>query len=328
MSKFTDRLWREIVHEHGAELAELAAPESKHSRRARPRVLAGTSVALAGIGAAAVLLLSAAGGSPAYAVTRNHDGTVSVALRQLSAIPQLNAKLAALDVRAQVVPILSGCNASVVRMKLLRKGVRLDSNRVVHITRVAGARFDPRAIPRGKLLVIAAWKRGQRIYTAPPKTMAGIAAPACLPVPAPAVAARRRHCAPRRSPAPGARTAPAVGRDARQARASDRQGQADGQEPEAPGPRHRHALRPRGGAGAAPAAGQGARSAARSARPAGQRIAAGQGPGPARRPPAPKPGRRPATGTRCRQSSCPRARARRGAVLTPKPKPKPHGSRR
>jgi hypothetical protein len=186
MSKFTDRLWREIVHEHGAELAQLAAPEGKQSRRARPRVVAGTSLALAGICAAAVLLLSAAGGSPAYAVTRNHDGTVSVALRQLSAIPQLNAKLAALDVRAQVVPILSGCNASVVRMKLLRKGGRLDSNQVIRFTRVAGARFDPRAIPRGKLLVIAAWKRGQHVYTGPQKTVAGVAAPACLPVPAPA----------------------------------------------------------------------------------------------------------------------------------------------
>ena len=206
MGKFTDRLWREIVHEHGAELAELAAPENKHSRRARPRVVAGTSLALAAIGAAAVLLLSAASGSPAYAVTRNHDGTVSVALRRLSAIPELNARLAALDVRAQVVPIVSGCNAHAVRM-LNPKAARLSTSPVLRIARPAGARFDPRAIPPGKLLVIGAWKRGQRIYTGPPKTFPRVAAPACLPVlvPAPALCAkaiaRGRMLTPRPLPA-------------------------------------------------------------------------------------------------------------------------------
>ena len=76
MSKFKDRLWRELVRDHGKDLAQITRPEVKRSRRARPRVLAGTSLGLAGVRAAVVLAVGAASTSPAFAVTPNHDGTV------------------------------------------------------------------------------------------------------------------------------------------------------------------------------------------------------------------------------------------------------------
>ncbi len=74
MSKFEDRLWREIVRKHGADLAEMTRSASKQAPRARPRVLAGTSVGLAVAGVAAALVLSAANSPPAFAVSRNADG--------------------------------------------------------------------------------------------------------------------------------------------------------------------------------------------------------------------------------------------------------------
>ena len=55
MSKFKDRLWRELVREHGADLAQIRRPAAKHARRARPRVLAGTTLGLAGAGTALAL---------------------------------------------------------------------------------------------------------------------------------------------------------------------------------------------------------------------------------------------------------------------------------
>ena len=47
MSKFKDRLWREIVREHGADLAQIQ-DGARQPRRARPRVLAGTASAWRG----------------------------------------------------------------------------------------------------------------------------------------------------------------------------------------------------------------------------------------------------------------------------------------
>ena len=85
MSKFEDRLWRELVRRHGADLAQMTRPGSKRAQRARPRLLAGTSVALAGVLSAVALVLSAASSPPAFAVNRNPDGTVTVAIHQISA---------------------------------------------------------------------------------------------------------------------------------------------------------------------------------------------------------------------------------------------------
>ena len=72
MSKFEDHLWREVVRQHGHDLepAPPSPPRVKPPlRRARPRVLAGTTLGLAAVGAALALVLGAASSSPAFAVT-------------------------------------------------------------------------------------------------------------------------------------------------------------------------------------------------------------------------------------------------------------------
>jgi hypothetical protein len=79
--------------------------------RARPRLLAGTTIGAAGTGAVLAIVLSAAGSSPAFAVTRNSDGSYSVTLRSLSAIPAANRTLAKMGLRAALVQRPAHCPA-------------------------------------------------------------------------------------------------------------------------------------------------------------------------------------------------------------------------
>ena len=105
MSEFEDNLWLEVVHEHGNELARTGRTVHKHGRATRPQLLAGTTVGLAAMATAAALLLGASTSPPAFAVTRNPDGTVTVNLMKLSGIAGANEKLAAMGVRAQIVAL-------------------------------------------------------------------------------------------------------------------------------------------------------------------------------------------------------------------------------
>jgi hypothetical protein len=100
MSKFTDHLWSDLVQEHGPTLAHAERPEPGRSGRARllrrPRVLAGSTLGLAGVGAALLLALGGtAATTPAFAVTRSSDGSVLVHLNYVKDLnlPQLDAKL-------------------------------------------------------------------------------------------------------------------------------------------------------------------------------------------------------------------------------------------
>ena len=115
MTKFTDNLWRDLVHEHGATLAEADRPEPGRSRvLRRPRILAGSSLGLAGVGAALVLALGGSTAAPAFAVTRAHDGSVLLHLNYNANqnLPQANAKLASLGVGEAVTIYMAAGAAS------------------------------------------------------------------------------------------------------------------------------------------------------------------------------------------------------------------------
>jgi hypothetical protein len=103
MTKFTDNLWHDLASEHGPALAQAAGPRPGRARRARPRVLAGGTLAVAGVGAALALVLTSASGTAAFAVTESGNGSVLVTLNQTEALPQANAKLAAMGFHEGVV---------------------------------------------------------------------------------------------------------------------------------------------------------------------------------------------------------------------------------
>jgi hypothetical protein len=113
MSKFTDGLWRDLAREHGAALTHADRPEPGRARVPRPRVLAGSTLALAGAGAALTLVLTATGSTPAYAVTKNGDGSVLVTINQTQALPQANQKLTAMGIREQITIYVAAGAAAV-----------------------------------------------------------------------------------------------------------------------------------------------------------------------------------------------------------------------
>jgi hypothetical protein len=114
MTRFTDNLWRDLAREHGPTLALADRPEpGRAPLLRRPRVLAGSTLGLAGAGTALVLALGAASSTPAYAVTTNGDGSVLVTINQNSALPQANAKLTAMGIHEQIsIQMASGAAAA------------------------------------------------------------------------------------------------------------------------------------------------------------------------------------------------------------------------
>lgn len=68
----------------------------------RPRLLAGSTLGLASVGAALVLALSGSGAPPAFAITRSSDGSVLVNISRLESLPDANHQLTAMGIHEQV----------------------------------------------------------------------------------------------------------------------------------------------------------------------------------------------------------------------------------
>lgn len=98
MAEFKEHLWSDLVERHGAALAETDRRLAAQPRRSRRRAVLGATLGLAGVGAAVLLVTSGPGTPPAYAVTVNGDGAVLVTLNQTTALPQADAKLAAMGI--------------------------------------------------------------------------------------------------------------------------------------------------------------------------------------------------------------------------------------
>ena len=108
MTKFADQLFDDLMQEHGPALARTTPPAPRRHIATRGTLLAaGTACAAIGVTAGALV---AGGGTPAYAVTTNPDGTVTLAVYQTSGIAGANARLRQLgDGQVVVVPVESGC---------------------------------------------------------------------------------------------------------------------------------------------------------------------------------------------------------------------------
>jgi hypothetical protein len=112
MTSFEDRLWERLVDEHDADRVTIAAPRKQLNHR--PVMLGGSLTAVALATVAVVLSVGGtAGTQPAYAMTQNADGTVTVSINDLAtAVPELNAKFAAMGIDETVVPVEANCPAS------------------------------------------------------------------------------------------------------------------------------------------------------------------------------------------------------------------------
>jgi hypothetical protein len=116
MAKFTENLWRDLAQEHGAVLAQTERPSPVRARR--PRVIAGSTLALAAAGTALALgLTSTSGSTPAastaaggikkvvttaYTITHNSNGSVLVQVDQAQSIVAADAKLSSMGIQEKV----------------------------------------------------------------------------------------------------------------------------------------------------------------------------------------------------------------------------------
>lgn len=104
MGEFENQLWSDLLEAHGEQLATAQRPPRS---RVRPAALAVGGIGMAGVALAVTLTVTT--GPPAYAVTRNADGTVTVAIHDISGVTGANALLAELGVRAHAVTYDANC---------------------------------------------------------------------------------------------------------------------------------------------------------------------------------------------------------------------------
>jgi len=166
MSNFEDQLWSQLVRERGEQMraapratAALASsvtattPATRRGRRLRrPALLTGSALGIAGLASAGVLALTSA--SPAFAVTKNSDGTVDVTLSDLSDLPALNQQLAKDGIPVTAVPLSTSCSATAAINNPSGESSPSISASGQKATDVV--RIDPSQIPSGEVGVLGA----------------------------------------------------------------------------------------------------------------------------------------------------------------------------
>ena len=198
MTKFEDQLFDDLMREHGSALTNARAPKRHVATRRTLLAVGGGGVAVA---AAAGVLVATAGGNgaghsgdaaggipPAYAVTNNPNGTVTLAVHQEDGIAGANAKLHKLgDSQVYVVPVRAGCpsvsSLPAPAASLNHKHLSIQSGRSVG----GSVTVNAQGIPAGDILVVAA----ETTTTGNTRTSLGAwklttaPAPSCVSLPAP-----------------------------------------------------------------------------------------------------------------------------------------------
>jgi hypothetical protein len=152
MGKFEDELWTDLMQAHGDELAATQRPLAPRGR-VRPLALTAGAASVIALGTAMASTLTATTSAPAYAVTENPDGTVSVTIHDIIGITGANAKLAALGVRARALTFGPDCTQQEhpgLTHPPAPGTMAVSSSTPDEVT------FRPSAIPVGDTLVLAA----------------------------------------------------------------------------------------------------------------------------------------------------------------------------
>jgi hypothetical protein len=124
MSSLDDQLWSHLVREHGHLFAEdeQPTPPTGPTRRILPRK-GRLLVALAGLTViVAVVIVLAVGtgtvnGPEAYAVVDHPDGTVTITIKEISAVSSLNRRLSDLGIRVKALISNPSCTASIQELE-------------------------------------------------------------------------------------------------------------------------------------------------------------------------------------------------------------------
>jgi hypothetical protein len=163
MTKFEDRLFGQLMAEHGHHLlvarqpVEEPAPPWRRARVRRPVLVgAGAAGVVASVSAVAAVALGGTPALAAYSVTRQ-GGTVSVSVYRASGVVGANAALRKIHARVVVVPVRPDCRpmSSLPRPRpglspsvLIESGVSRSGHRSVTV-KIRGR------IPAGDTLILA-----------------------------------------------------------------------------------------------------------------------------------------------------------------------------
>jgi hypothetical protein len=195
MTRFADDLFDDLMREHGPALAGMAVRTApKRHIATRPVLLTAGAGSLAV--AATVGTLVAGGAAPAYAVTPNSDGTVTLAVYQQPGIAQANAKLHTLGERVIVLPVKSGCPSinSLRPPRVPAHRVSVETSGSASTSGGASVTVNAQGVPAGDILVVgvSTVTTGNGKFTGPGKATSG------------QVSGSGQAHAPAGSPAPGA----------------------------------------------------------------------------------------------------------------------------
>jgi hypothetical protein len=146
---FEDRLWSDLVRDHGAQLA--TTPGARTTTRSTRPLLLGAGAASVATAATVLALALSSGPTPAYAVTSNSNGTVTVTIHDVAGVAGANAQLARLGVRARAVPAQSNCPPPPGRLPAAQWESALRPELGSHSITIV-----PSKIPAGDTLVLAA----------------------------------------------------------------------------------------------------------------------------------------------------------------------------
>jgi hypothetical protein len=186
MTKFSDQLFDDLMREHGPSLAHTTMPAQprRHITTRATLLAGGGALAVAGAVAGALVAVngtpahSAGSATPAaYTVTKNPDGTITLAVYQQSGIAGANARLHTLgDKQVVVVPIEQGCTSKAAPPAVSGKGHLLTTG----ISRSPNGTMTVNAhgIPAGDILVIGVATSGHTSYSV--GTLASPPAPSCV----------------------------------------------------------------------------------------------------------------------------------------------------
>jgi hypothetical protein len=175
MTKFSDQLFDDLMHEHGPALAN-TTPHTHPKRRVTARRTAAAGGGTLAVAAAIAGTVVATSGSPAYAVTKNPHGTITLAVYQRSGIAGVNARLQQLgDDQVVVVPIEAGCPRPPAPAVSVR-GDRVGA--AIGISPSGSVTVKAQGIPAGDILVVGVQSSGRSrasvaAVTSPP-------APSCI----------------------------------------------------------------------------------------------------------------------------------------------------
>jgi hypothetical protein len=181
VSRFEDRLWSELVEQHGAALVEQPVIVHTRPRRVRRGPVAVVGLALAAALAVLVIAFGHGGGTSAYAVVTNPDGTVTVTIRELAGVQPANERLEELGVPARIPPTRSDCPTSGADLRAAHLTPE-QSRKTFEPEGGHGSvsiRINPKAIPSGDTLVLKAYELPSGLIAMRAIVIEG-PAPACL----------------------------------------------------------------------------------------------------------------------------------------------------